>query len=406
MDLWVDPFSGLSGDIWVGGFLALGVPEAELQAHLKRLPFADLGLRVETVLRCGLQATKASVVIGGQVDAGGTPHLVPGALKARRRTVQVGGHAHGLTWADTDALLAKHLDGAVAEVAREAFHRLGESEARVHGTDLDHVHFHEVGVKDSIADVALAAAGWVALGSPSVHMGPMALGKGTCRMAHGAYPIPGPATLYLLDGFETKIGVAPEDKELTTPTGAALAAVLTSSKRAPSRFIPERTAFAAGGWDFPDSPNACRFVMGQVPAGAIELLQLETNVDDATPQQVAYAQARLMEAGALDCWVTAATFKKGRAGWVIGLILEPSKLEALSAVLVKELPTLGLRCWPLQRLEADRSFVRGAGGVAVKVGRWPERTIRQPEFDDAAREARAADASLRETQQKALRAED
>lgn len=398
MDLWVDPFSGLSGDLWVGGFAALGVPEVELRQQLRRLPFPDLDLRLETVLRCGLQATKASILIGGRADEGGTPHLLPGALKARRRTVQVGGHAHGLTWADTDALLATHLEGTIAEVAREAFHRLGASEAKVHGTSLEHVHFHEVGVKDSIADVALAAAGWVLLGQPAVHIGPLALGKGTCRMAHGDYPIPGPATLYLLDGFQTKLGVAPEDKELTTPTGAAVAAALATSKQAPARFIPERTAFAAGGWDFPTSPNACRFVLGQVPSGAAELLQVETNIDDATPQQVAYAQARLIEAGALDCWVTAATFKKGRSGWVVGLIAEPSTLETLCAVLVSELPTLGLRSWPLQRLEAQRRFTEGGGGVTVKEGQWPDHLTRQPEFEDAARVARASGRPLRDIQ--------
>lgn len=402
MDLWVDPFSGLSGDLWVGGFAALGVPEGDLRAHLRQLPFEDLELRLDRVMRCGLEATKASIVIGGRVDEGDAPHLIPGALKARRRKVQLGGHAHGLTWAETDALLAKHLEGPVAEVAREAFHRLGQSEARVHGTDLDGVHFHEVGVKDSIADVALAAAGWVLLGRPVVHLGPLALGKGTCRMAHGAYPIPGPATLFLLDGFELKPGVAPEDKELTTPTGAALAAVLATTKRAPARFIPERAAFAAGGWDFPDTPNACRFVLGRVPSGAPELLQLETNLDDATPQQVAYAQARLMEAGALDCWVTPATFKKGRSGWVIGLILEPARLETLSGILVTEVPTLGLRCWPLQRLEAHRAFTEGKGGVTVKEGRWPGRTLRQPEYDDAARVARAEERPLRDIQREVL----
>lgn len=404
-DLWVDPFSGLSGDLWVGAFLALGVPEGDLQAVLRKLPFDDLALEVKTVIRCGVQATKASIVIGGKPDEGQTPHLAAsGALRGVRKRVQVGGHdhVHGLPWREVDELLARHLDPKAAAYAREAFRVLGESEARVHGMPLDQVHFHEVGVKDSIADVALAAVGFLLLGEPKIHMGSIATGKGTWKMAHGQYPIPGPATTYLLTGFELREGVAPLDRELTTPTGAALAVALASSKRAPSRFIPERAAFAAGGWDFPSTPNVLRLQLGTVPGGAAELLQLETNVDDATPQQVAHAQARLMEAGALDAWVTAATFKKGRSGWVVGVILEPSKLEALSAILVSELPTLGLRCWPLQRLEAARSFRPSAvEGVDLKEGRWPGATVVQPEYDHAVKAAKTSGQSLRAVQAKA-----
>ncbi len=407
--LWVDAFSGLSGDLWVGGFLALGVPEADLRAVLRGLPFEDLDLRVDTVMRCGVQGLKASVLIGGRVDAGG-PHLElpPGAKRALRRHLKTkpGAHVHGLRWVEVDALLQRHLDPRTAEVARGAFEKLAQAEARVHGMPLAEVHFHEVGVKDSIADVALAAAGWVRLGEPMVHVGPIALGIGRTPMAHGNYPIPGPAALLLLDGFELVPGAAPEGKELTTPTGAALAAQFAGSRRAPRRFIPAKSAFAAGGWDFPDSPNVCRFILGEVPGGAAGLLQLETNLDDATPQQVAHAQARLMEAGALDAWVTPATFKKGRSGWVLGMILEPAKLEALAGILVAELPTLGLRMWPLERLEADRRFVDSEVGghpVPVKEGRWPEATVRQPEFEDAKRAAKALGRPLREIQRAAKR---
>lgn len=407
--LWVDAFSGLSGDLWVGGFLALGVPEADLRAVLRSLPFEDLDLRVDTVMRCGVQGLKASVLIGGRVDAGG-PHLElpPGAKRALRRHVktQPGAHVHGLRWVEVDALLKERLEPRIAAVARGAFERLAQAEAKVHGMPLAEVHFHEVGVKDSIADVALAAAGWVRLGEPSVHVGPIALGTGRTPMAHGNYPIPGPATLFLLDGFDLVPGAAPDGKELTTPTGAALAAQLASSKRAPWRFIPAKSAFAAGGWDFPDSPNVARFILGEVPGGNAALLQVETNLDDATPQQVAHAQARLMEAGALDVWVTAATFKKGRSGWVLGMILEPSKVEPLTQLLVAELPTLGLRMWPLQRLEAERSFsaaeVEGQA-IAVKEGRWPGATTRQPEFEDAKAAAKALGKPLREVQKAAKR---
>ncbi|GLH71456.1 UPF0272 protein [Geothrix rubra] len=406
--LWVDPFSGLSGDIWIGGFLGLGVPEAELRAILRQLPFPELDLRVESVMRCGLQATRASVLIHGEVDRGGTPHLelpAPGARRlVRRRTARPQGHVHGFTWREVDALLQTHLPARIGATARGAFEKLGQAEARVHGIPLAEVHFHEVGLQDSIADVVLAAAGWVLLGEPEVWVGPVAVGKGHTRMAHGMFPIPAPAALNLLDGFELTPGVAPVDKELTTPTGAALAAQLATVRHAPARFIPARSVFATGSYDFPHTPAACRFVLGRIPEAAPDLVQLETNLDDATPQQVAHAQARALEAGALDVWVVPATFKKGRSGWVLGAVLPGPRLEAVTAVLTAELPTLGLRWWPLQRLEAERSFstadVQGQP-VAVKEGRWPGATVVQPEFEDARRAAEALGEPLRKVQAQA-----
>ncbi len=406
--LWVDPFSGLSGDIWIGGFLALGVPVADLRATLKQLPFDDLGLKVDAVMRCGIQSLKASVVIGGQVDAGLTEHvdLRPGAKRAtfRRQASRPGGHVHGYTWREVDDLLKARLPNRTGDLARAAFEKLGLAEARVHGLPLDQVHFHEVGLKDSIADVVLAASGWVALGEPTTHLGPIATGQGRTRMAHGDYPIPAPAAFFLLEGFETLPGVAPLDKELTTPTGAALAVQFATHRQAPARFIPRTVGFAAGGWDFSASPNVCRFSLGEVPGDGASLLQLETNLDDATPQQVAHAQSRLLEQGALDVWITPATFKKGRSGWVLGMILQPAQLEALAQILVAELPTFGLRWWPLQRLEAERSFVPAdveGEAVPVKVGRWPASTTHQPEFEDARRAAENLDQPLRAVQAKA-----
>lgn len=406
--LWVDPFSGLSGDIWIGGWLALGVPEAELRATLNLLPFDDLDLRVDAVMRCGIQGIKASVVIGGRVDAGQTEHvnLETGVKRAtfRRKAMKPGGCVQSCTWKEADTLLKDYLPSRIAEVARGAFEKLGLAEARVHGIPLDQVHFHEVGAKDSIADVALASAGWIALEEPTTHIGPIALGQGRTKMAHGDYPIPAPAVFFLLDGFETIPGAAPMNKELTTPTGAALASQLATCRKAPARFIPQRSAFAAGGWDFNDSPNVCRFTLGDVPGDGATLLQLETNLDDATPQQVAYAQAQLMEQGALDVWITAATFKKGRSGWVLGMILEPSRLEPLTQIITTELPTLGLRYWPLHRLEADRSFssvdVEGES-VSVKEGTWAGVSQRQPEFEDARRAAEKLKKPLRSVQKKA-----
>ncbi|HZU52293.1 MAG TPA: LarC family nickel insertion protein [Holophagaceae bacterium] len=406
--LWVDPFSGLSGDLWVAAFAALGAPEAELKAALRKLPFEDLALRLEPAMRCGLEGLRAKVVIGGRVDEGSDLshiELPKGAKRVASRRTE-GGHQHGLAWREVDALLASKLQGRASELARTAFEALGRSEAKVHGMPMDEIHFHEVGLKDSIADMALAAVGFVALGEPEIWMGPIATGKGTVKMAHGLYPIPGPATHYLLEGFETRPGVAPEGKELCTPTGAALASVFTAHKAAPERFIPERVAYACGGWDFQDSPNALRLVWGSVPGGAGGIVQIETNVDDATPQQVAFAQERLLEAGALDVWVTPAAFKKGRSGWIVSALAAAGKVEAVQQRIAAELPTLGIRSWPVHRTEAGRRFLDAlvdSTRVPVKEGIWPHGATRQPEYEDAAALARKSGQPLRSVQDAALK---
>lgn len=402
--LWIDPFGGLSGDLWVAGLSGLGVDPEALRAVLRRFPFPGLDATFSRVMRCGLEAHRAEIRIGGKVDDGSAPHMLKagGSFKAVRR----GKPFHGHTWADVDALLKTHLEGRAADMARDAYRRLGESEARVHGVTLDEAHFHEVGNQDSIADVALAATAWMLLGEPEVFVGPMAVGKGRVNIAHGAYPIPTPATLHLLEGFEVNPGVAPDGKELTTPTGAALAAALATHRSAPARFIPHRAVFAAGSYDFPDTPAASRFVLGRVPEPAGALWQLETNIDDATPQQVAFAQARLLEAGAVDAWVLPATFKKNRAGWVLGCLVPPAYREAVVARLVAELPTLGIRGWSVDRVEAERTFhTTDVDGqiVSIKTGTWPGTITRQPEYEDAARAARALDQPLRDVQTEALR---
>ncbi|HJU83915.1 MAG TPA: LarC family nickel insertion protein [Holophagaceae bacterium] len=411
--LWLDPFSGLSGDLWVAAFAALGAPEAELRATLRKLPFDDVDLRLETTMRCGLEGLRASMVIGGRVDAGGEEvahiELPAGAKRLSKRRVVKGAHEHGPSWKEVDTLLAERLPGPVGDRARGAFERLGRAEARVHGTTIEQVHFHEVGLKDSIADVALAAAGFVALGEPVIHVGAVATGRGRVRMAHGDYPIPAPAALYLLEGFETIPGSAPEDKELCTPTGAALAAELATFRKAPPRFIPELVAYACGGWDFPNTPNVLRLLWGRVPQEASSLVQIETNVDDATPQQVAFTQEQLLEAGAVDAWVIPATFKKGRSGWIVSALVPASRLEEVQQRLVAELPTLGVRTWPVQRTEAERRFIESrveGVRVPVKEGIWPHGATRQPEFEDAARAARESGLPLRAVQGEALKQAD
>jgi len=405
--LWIDPFGGLSGDLWVAGLVGLGADPEALRASLRRFPFPGLEVRFGMVQRCGLAAHRAEVSVGGRVDDGSAPHLIrPGqTLKGTRRGKVFRGH----TWADVDQLLKAHLDGDAANLAREAYRRLGEAEARVHGVPLEAAHFHEVGNQDSIADVVLAAVAWQLLGRPEVHVGPVAVGRGRVKIAHGTYPIPTPATLHLLEGFELCPGSAPEDKELTTPTGAAVASALATHRCAPPRFIPHRSVFAAGSYDFPQTPAASRFILGRVPEAPEALIQVETNVDDATPQQVAYAQARLLEAGALDVWVLPATFKKNRSGWVLGAVVPPSRIEPVTARLVAELPTLGVRSWPLLRVEAERRFREtqvDGHPVSIKEGSWPGTRTAHPEFEDAARAATQLERPLRDIQRQALNGED
>lgn len=377
--LFFDAFSGVSGDMTIAALLGLGVPLLAVESAVACLPIEGFHLHRGHAHRSGIHATTFDV----HVDA--------------RQPLR--------TWADIDAMLASSsLDEDVRALARAIFLRLGEAEAEVHGMSLRDVHFHEVGAVDAIVDIVGAAAGLTWLGA-EVICAPLPMGRGFVRAAHGVLPNPPPAVVSCLRGAPT---VPVElDVELVTPTGAAIVATVARSFARWPALAPVRVGYGAGKRELPDRPNVLRLVLGDradeaspaAPDRAPYAL-VEANVDDLTGELAAHVVAELLAAGALDAWAAPVTMKKGRPGLVLSALCAAHQADALSAAMLRESTTIGVRRSPIWRVERPRrteEVETPFGRVRVKVSGGPYGPpIAKPEIDDCAALARARGVPLRE----------
>lgn len=254
--------------------------------------------------------------------------------------------------------------------ASAVFQRLGEVEAACHNVSIEKVHFHEVGAADSIADIVGTCLAFDLLGVERICCSPINVGSGTVETEHGTLPVPAPATAGLLTGKPVySRGPA---MELTTPTGAAVVATLAESFGAmpPMRILA--SGYGAGGRDFPEHANVLRALIGEDTRAAesTTVSVIEANIDDSTPQVLAFALERLMEAGALDVSLQSLTMKKGRPGTLLQLIVKPEDRDRLTAILFAETSTLGVRIHEAERRVQERAWVEvrtSQGPVRIKV---------------------------------------
>jgi uncharacterized protein (TIGR00299 family) protein len=354
-----DAFSGISGDMTVGALLDAGADFAGLSQALASLG-TGATFRAEKTRRRGIAATKF-YVDGGEA-------------KAHR-------HLHHI-----DKMIdAAPLSERVKTMSKAVFRRLGESEARMHATTIEKVHFHEVGAVDSICDIVGACFCLDQLGVDTVACSPVNVGSGTVNTEHGVLPVPAPATADLLTGKPVySRGPA---AELTTPTGAALVATLGSQFGAMPALRVLGTGYGAGDAEFPEHANVLRVLLGEV-SGAHEsttVTVIEANIDDATPEVLGYATERLLEAGALDVTITPVQMKKNRPGATVSVIAKPEDQERLTAVLFLETTTLGVRMYSAERRVQHREIVEVEtqhGRVRVKFG---DNGAFAPEFEDCRR---------------------
>jgi len=369
-----DCFSGISGDMTLGALVDAGVDAGALQSAIGSLGL-PAELTFETTKRCGFRANYARVIAPPE--------------HAHR-------HLHHI-----EALIDKStLTPRQNELAKRIFRKLGEAEAAVHGTDIQKVHFHEVGAVDSIVDIVGAAVGLDLLGVDRFEASPVPPGRGQIRAAHGLMPLPAPATSQLLRGIpmaESSVML-----ELTTPTGAAILATVAEAFGPLPAMTIESIGLGAGTRDLPDQANILRLFVGQValPAAADRIWVLETNLDDVPGEFVGYATERLMAAGALDAFVTPIQMKKNRPGVMVTVLCDEAKASALEEVLFRETSTLGVRRYAVGRhklnrkaAEVDTPFGPVKGKLGWLDGRLPTFS---PEYDDCARVAAASGVALRE----------
>ncbi len=396
---YLDAFSGVAGDMFVGALLDCGLELGILERELAKLDLSGYRLRVEVRERSGIRATKFVVDIpkqGRHESHHHHDHAEPA-------------HGHRAYRDIRQMVLRGGLAPRVSELALRTFGRLAEAEGKVHGVAPEDVEFHEVGAIDSIVDVVGAAWAVDALGIEEIAVSPLPLGQGvtTCTL-HGPLPIPGPATIELLRGFPVRIGDG--EGELVTPTGAAIVAALARPGAMPRDMVVERIGYGAGDRELQDRPNLLRVLVGTTPGetGADSLLLLEANLDDLNPELYEYVIERLFAAGARDVYLTAVQMKKGRPGTLVSVLCDLGKRDALASILFMETTTLGVRVSPVARLRVEREVVEvdtRFGRVRVKIGRAPDGTANvAPEYEDCKKLATSSGSPLKVIYQEAVAA--
>lgn len=359
---YIDAFSGISGDMTVGALLDAGAPA---DALLDALLSLNTGARyeVEKTRRGGMTASKFRVIL---------PEAAAGAHAHSHRHLK---HILGMIEK------APISDRAKSDSSR-VFQRLGDAEAHVHGVPVEQVHFHEVGAADSIADIVGACVALDLLGVQGIYTSAINVGSGTVHTEHGVLPVPAPATAKLLIG--KPIYARGPTMELTTPTGAALAATLsTSFGPAPAMHI-QSIGYGAGDHDFKEQPNVLRVLIGET-SGAVEatlVSVLEANIDDSSPQVLGYTLERLLEAGALDASISPLQMKKNRPGALLRVIAKPEDQERLARIIFAETSTLGLRIYSAERRVQERRAVEVETSFGKVRGKVSGLGSFAPEFDD------------------------
>ena len=380
-----DCFSGISGDMTLGALLDAGLPIEHLRTELQSLEIPGWELTAEKVWKNGMAATYA---------------------KVRTQDTQT----HRSLSTILRIIEKSKLSAAVKEQSSAIFKKLGEAEATVHDVPLEKIHFHEVGAVDAIVDIVGACVGFSALGIESFACSPLNVGGGTAKMAHGVLPVPAPAAARLLIGKPSySNGV---QKELVTPTGAAIVATLCQSFGPQPSMSISAIGYGAGTADLEGQPNVLRLMIGDAAtkstAAESEIIRvLEANLDDMNPQIYGYFLEKALAAGALDVFSAPVQMKKNRPGILVTLLCRPEDALRFEDMLFAETTTLGVRGYTAERRVLARhweSVHTQFGDVRIKVARLNGH-IRQasPEFEDCRKLAEAQNVPLHQIMEEAMR---
>ena len=361
-----DCFAGISGDMTLGALVDAGLSFAALKSELDKLSVREFTLSQRRVEKHGIAGTKIDV-------------------NARE------GHVHRHLKDVLEIINSSSISASAKEKAARVFQKLAEAEAKIHGTTIEAVHFHEVGAVDAIVDVVGAIVGLELLEIEAIYASKFRFGSGHTRGAHGAMPVPVPAVVEMTKGFPSERTNIPY--ELVTPTGAALLTALASNIGETIQLRTESTGYGAGTRDVEQVPNFLRVEIGELvadPRTDFPVL-LETNIDDMTPEIYGYLIDRLFEAGARDAFLTPVIMKKGRPGIQLTVLADPNKETELTELIFSETTTLGIRRLPIQRhiLERRTDTVQTPyGPIRVKIADIGGKQRITPEYDDCARIAR------------------
>jgi len=357
---YLDCASGVSGDMMLGALIDAGVDLAQVQAGIDSLGLPSCRLATEEVKKKGFRALQLTVEHAPE-------------------------HAHRHLHNIVEMIDRSTLTPSQRELALRIFQRLAQAEAKVHGSTMEKVHFHEVGAVDSIADIVGSAIAWDLLDVDKIVCSAVPTGTGFVQIAHGRCSIPAPATGELLQGVP--IAASEVEGELTTPTGAAIVSTLVDEFGPLPAMTIASTGYGAGQSDF-EHPNLLRLLVGEKegsdPQGD-QIVLLETNLDDTPGEVIGYCVEQLWQAGALDVATSALQMKKGRPGVLLSVQCRPADADRLAEILFRETTTLGLRRSTLQRQTLPRRPVKIAtvwGEIAGIAATLPDSSVRfSPEYD-------------------------
>ncbi len=422
---YLDCFSGISGDMFLGALLDAGVPFELFQKTVADLNVGAT-LELSRVSRAGISASKLDVIVNGEKDMPREEFWASRELSERGHDhshADEGGHAHehkhagehrhGRHLSEILTIIANApISEGAKRTANAIFQALGAAEARIHNIDIEKIHFHEVGAADAIVDIVCASVGAEALGVDQFVASPLNVGGGTVQCAHGVLPVPAPATLELLKGVPIYSGEI--QKELVTPTGAAIVKVLVSSFGPRPAMTTDRIGYGAGARDFAGNANVLRITVGETHAteaeagsAVEEIVILEANLDDLSPQLIGYVVDVALTEGALDVFTTPVQMKKNRPGTLLTILSAPENEDRLRALLFRESSTLGVRSRRERRHVLPRHHEAVAtpwGEVRIKIGGVNGVASQfAPEYEDCRRIAAQHHVPLKSVMQEALR---
>src|SRR6202140_12582 len=383
--VYFDCFSGISGDMTLGALVDAGCSADLLRGELKSLQGSGWGVTPEKAWKNGMSATYVRVKTEDQ-------------------------QKHRSLSTILEILKTSQLAPPVRERASAIFRKLGEAEAHVHDAPLEKVHFHEVGAVDAIVDIVGACIGFHALGIERFACSPLNVGGGTAKMAHGVLPVPAPATARLLQGAPTfSNGI---QRELVTPTGAAIVATLCDSFGPQPPMTVSAIGYGAGTADLEGQPNVLRIMIGETAdkvssASDEEISIIEANLDDMNPQIYGYVLEKALLAGALDVYTTALQMKKNRPGTLLTILSRPEDTDTMMSLIFAETTTFGIRTHRAQRRALPREWVNVStayGSVRIKLSRSNGHILHvTPEYDDCRKLAVEKQVPLQQVISEALR---
>jgi uncharacterized protein (TIGR00299 family) protein len=414
--LYLDLFSGISGDMFIAALVDLGVDPATLEQEVKKLGLDEYHLHFTRSHKGSIAGVKFDVHLTGHQDHHGSPtnEVAHGHTHDHDRG-HIHAHSHGhthdhehqRTFSEIKTLiLASRLSAWVKERSVAVFQRVAVAEGKIHGLPPEEVHFHEVGAIDSIVDIVGGCVGLELLGKPRVLASRVIDGNGWVDCAHGRFPIPAPATMAILGARQVPVTQCNEPHELVTPTGAALIAEFAESFGLMEGLVAEKIGFGLGTRENKTRPNVLRAILGNSAAGAAPhdwetdtITVLESNLDDINAEILGYFVETAFAQGALDVFHTPIQMKKNRPGVLLTVLCAEPDADKFSELILRETTSFGVRRYSAERRKLRREMTEvqtAHGKVVVKIGRLDGRLVQAaPEFESCKRLAAATNVPLK-----------